>query len=317
MKKRLSKKNLSSILSNLNCIKKNSFDEKEIKEILIDIRDSGFVNKNSLLKEICHFIAHPDRDKGLFFKEIEMYDFQLKYALMKKESNTPFPIDKISKQEFDTLTKLIERYSFENKSGHQDISLIKYEDSNKYNKRHFLNVLKKMYKLNEGYYLLTDQQYIKERWDELSLILRFILSSITIKTDNVFTPDKLIEELYITLKESLNTYIVANIDNYINSIITNKNDIILCIVSLLQDVIFQLKKKEVTTHIVYENNALTYYYGCKVIGYKNSFLIPLLVIDNIHDNLGFNSIKIKDEFIPIFELIRKGDKLVVSNCENP
>jgi hypothetical protein len=52
----------TSIERRLSAIQSSQFDQDTIKLFLIEIREHLF--KNSALKEIANFVAHPERDRG-------------------------------------------------------------------------------------------------------------------------------------------------------------------------------------------------------------------------------------------------------------
>ena len=67
---------VASIVFNLESIQEQTFDERSIKNLLIEIRDCG-LQKSGVLREICHFIAHPTvRDQGICLKEINILFIQ-------------------------------------------------------------------------------------------------------------------------------------------------------------------------------------------------------------------------------------------------
>ena len=74
---KLNQKIQSSISGHLSAISDGSFDENTVKLLLVDLRE--VVAHTSCLKEICHFIAHPERDKGLFHNKILSRYERIKY----------------------------------------------------------------------------------------------------------------------------------------------------------------------------------------------------------------------------------------------
>lgn len=62
MKYQIPEKILRSIEIRLIDIKENRFNQDTIKLLLIELRE--YIAKQSPLKEIAHFIAHPERDRG-------------------------------------------------------------------------------------------------------------------------------------------------------------------------------------------------------------------------------------------------------------
>ena len=58
-----------SIISILDKIEEGRFDQDDIKILLIDIRELTGKDEDDL-KEIAHFVAHPERTRGLIFDEL-------------------------------------------------------------------------------------------------------------------------------------------------------------------------------------------------------------------------------------------------------
>ncbi len=322
----MNNKTLSSILDNLNAIQNNLFDESNIKEILIDIRDSGFVEKNSLLKEICHFIAHPYRNQGLFVNEMKIRYFQLKYAPMssKEQDECKFNIHKLSIDDFKTLIVLIGRFPFHtvNKKDFFENPSFKYS-SKKFNKKNFINVVRSMYTKGEKHYILNDEQYNDDKWEELCLIINFILKLITVDNDGkygIFKSKLLIKELNKTLNSILsnNNAKIGSIKNYKDCVITNQEEVILCIISLLQDSKFSLNKDvNINSYMTYISNKLEYRYLIeKIPGYLRGFSIPLFSIKDIENSLNFKSLEKEGNSIPLFKIVRENKILIAVKCDS-
>ncbi len=51
-------------------IENGTFDEDGVKLLLIEIREK--LKGETFLKEICHFVAHSDRDKGICHKKVDI-----------------------------------------------------------------------------------------------------------------------------------------------------------------------------------------------------------------------------------------------------
>ncbi|MDB2550320.1 hypothetical protein N9X24_00445, partial [Rickettsiales bacterium] len=94
----ISKKKRLDIEGILLEIQKNSFEENLIKSFLITIRENI---SNSLLREVCDFVAHSERDRGCCSEEINKKYFQLKYANLPPHNPVPFNIHEINKKEFE------------------------------------------------------------------------------------------------------------------------------------------------------------------------------------------------------------------------
>lgn len=68
----------NTLLTSLDKIKNGSFDEDTIRTLLITARE--YLNHNGLIKELAHFIAHPQRNQGIFHKKVNSRYAKLKLA---------------------------------------------------------------------------------------------------------------------------------------------------------------------------------------------------------------------------------------------
>lgn len=89
-----------SIIKNLNSIQNKEFDESNIKELLIDIRE--FIPQFDILREIADFVAHPSRDRGLCHADIDLTYIRMKFTIPKNNPQQ-FSLKIIPKKLYDTL----------------------------------------------------------------------------------------------------------------------------------------------------------------------------------------------------------------------
>jgi len=80
----ISIKTKTSINSHLDKIKNDTFQEVDIKLLLIDIREH--IREETLLRELADFIAHPSRTRGIFNKKLKNIE-----ALGELETKQIFP----------------------------------------------------------------------------------------------------------------------------------------------------------------------------------------------------------------------------------
>lgn len=212
-------KQISSVLHYFELIKNDKFDEYTIKSLLIDIRDSI---ESETLKEICHFIAHPlERDRGITHSKIDRYYLQFKYANLTDAKAPTFPIQEMIKKEFDLIRNVISNSpdNFFN----QETGMTKQEAD---------NLLNNSYKSQDG----KRKLHKKKALDKIGVILNASMRIIESKA--VITQEEIIEELILELSKLCNEYISNEL---IIKILTSKsNDLMLCILSLLQSASFKL-----------------------------------------------------------------------------
>jgi len=292
---------LSSIINNLETIRDNTFDENNIKLLLSEIRDCG-LNKNGFLKETCHFLAHPvARDQGICHSSVDVCYLKLKYANIQPHTPITFNLEKIPRNEFQTLLDAISKsnkklfcdYKIENKRASRD-SVTKF--------------FKESYKKKESVYEISKPDNLELIEVLLNLIFRVIEVNV------VFNQHDLLNELKKVLKAILKSNRIK--DDYTESINCNKNKIMLCILSLLQEAKFSLydnsEAQSVITCIninsaVNDNETpkeLTYYCDFNVPYMDKSFRVPIIQTD-----IGYAEYFCLDDLtnlktIPLFQVTR-------------
>jgi len=88
----------SKIIQRISKIESGTFDEDDVKLLLIEIREK--LKGETFLKEICHFVAHSDRDKGICHKKVDVRYAKFKFVdeHTKKVLTTEF-LEKIKKNQ--------------------------------------------------------------------------------------------------------------------------------------------------------------------------------------------------------------------------
>ena len=70
--------NEKSVITRLvNKITSGDFEDLHVRQLLMELRD--YSDKNSLFRELAHFIAHPGRDQGKFVEYIISYSQEIKF----------------------------------------------------------------------------------------------------------------------------------------------------------------------------------------------------------------------------------------------
>lgn len=233
-----------NIIRRIKAIENSTFTEDDIKLLLIEIRER--LKKNRFLTEICHFVAHSERDKGICHKKIDV-----RYAKLKLiEENTKAKLtqdfirenkDKPERFFTDTIldfikTEKIEKSLFELVilGGIDDLETEMYSKYYKTNKKRVKSLILNSYELIKGNYLIKES-INREEFLYIDDLLKFVRGTITgkpafyshdIKNDFI----KAIKKLSIELKHTLN----------IKEFNRNIDDVILTIITLLQDAQFKL-----------------------------------------------------------------------------
>ena len=238
------KKTDINIVRRIKTIENSTFTEDDIKLLLIEIRER--LKKNRFLTEICHFVAHSERDKGICHKKIDVRYAKLKLleentqAKLTKEfirENKDKPERFFTDKMLDFIkTEKIEKSLFELVilGGIDDLENTMYSKYYKTNKKRVKVLVTNAYKLVNGYYLIKENIDRKE-FLYIDDLLKFIRGTVTgkpafyshdIKNDFI----RAIKKLSIELNHDLN----------IKGLNKNIDDVILTIITLLQDAQFTL-----------------------------------------------------------------------------
>ena len=225
-------------------LENNSFDENDIRLLLIEIRE--LLDNESFLKEVCHFIAHPDRDKGICHSRINSRHAKMKFSKEGMENlkkNGVFENNKDKSWEFFSEkilsyinTNKIEKKLFEIiiKEGIEEIDDEMFLKFYKISKTEVKNFVLKFYKIEKGFYILKTEISEKE-YKLLDDLLKFIRGTITGKS--AFNQKDLETELLQGIERiSNNEKLTINIEMIKESF----ESIVVCIISILHEANFIL-----------------------------------------------------------------------------
>lgn len=261
-------------------ISNSEFDEDTIRTLLITSRE--YINKDGLIKELAHFIAHPTRDKGIFHKKVNNRYAKLKLIeeqVLKFQSPEFQSKIKTEEELSDFMLNAINSDKIESKlfnilysDGLDDLSeeyLIKYTG---FNKSEIKKLLQENYTKKENYYYLNvlktekmitllqslpkDENHSDEELNksinqgsELIQKVRNTIDRIqkvvrgAIHFNSVFEQESLSLEFETVFADVLNYY---NIDNsFLESIKQNIDGILLCLLTLLHDSKFTFYDKNI------------------------------------------------------------------------
>ena len=243
------KKTDINIVRRIKAIENSTFTEDDIKLLLIEIRER--LKKNRFLTEICHFVAHSERDKGICHKKIDVRYAKLKFI----EENTKAKLtqefiiknkDKPERFFTDTMldfikTEKIEKSLFELIiiGGIDDLGNEMYNKYYKTNKKRVKSLIVNAYELVNGHYLIKESIDRKE-FLYIDDLLKFIRGTVTGKPA-FYSHDIKSDFIRAIKKMSVELNHILNIKEF------NKNidDVILTIITLLQDAEFKLFDGEI------------------------------------------------------------------------
>jgi hypothetical protein len=237
------------IIRRIQEIENGTFDEDCVKLLLIEIREK--LKGESFLKEICHFVAHSDRDMGICHKKVDVRYAKLK--LVEENTRRILNDDFIAKNKHkperfftDSMLNYIETKKIEEKlfeliilSGINDIEndlFVKYYNLNR---KQVKKLIVKSYKKDNGFFI-TKTTLNQKDFLFLDDILKFIRGTITGKP--AFTQNEILNDFRNGLKR-LSLELNHKLD--LKKINDNTDDLIICVLSLLHDSTFKLFDKTI------------------------------------------------------------------------
>lgn len=232
------------IIERIQSIENDEHDEDTIKLLLIEIREK--LKKETILKEICHFVAHTDREKGICHKKVDVRYAKLKFvgdntkALLTEEF-VQKNIDKPERFFTDTMLNYINTDKIEESifkliilSGIDDIRSDLFLKYYKLNCKQVKEFILKSYTLKNGYYEINTTLSIKQ-YILLDDILKFIRGTIT--GDPVFNQKEIATDFMNAIKKLCKE---LKYDINIEKINTQLDSIIISILALIHDATFKL-----------------------------------------------------------------------------
>jgi hypothetical protein len=221
----LSSTHRRSIVNNIKKIDASTFTEIDIKTLLIDIRE--LVNPKSFTKELCHFIAHPGRDKGLCYEEINLRAITAKQSVVET---------KIFRSSLDLITIKKDLYELLFIAGLRKWKSHQFPSGgkNKSDESSTRDFISKLYTLNkkDNSYTLNDLARLNEVTEIVEDILSGFRLGLFIDTNDI------ISTLNEDIKEIYRKHITGS--RYCDSILNHRDDIIICLFTLFQDSQFKI-----------------------------------------------------------------------------
>jgi hypothetical protein len=239
MSSAVSSKVKASILSSLERIRDGAFEERDIKLLLIEIRED--IRDESLLRELADFVAHPSRDRGIINSTLN--NRHLKLDLIFQQVKKLKPEDwKNLKTESDfsryALSSVdirkVERDVFELLfvEGLKDLDEALFLKHYKLRKKHVERLRQKAFKLDESrlYYVLTDERYYAVMFELMSFVRG------TFQARPAFTQKSFEKDLESAIRKVLGRYqLDRSLEGFVRK---RRKEILLCIMCLLHDAKF-------------------------------------------------------------------------------
>ena len=147
-------------------ISDNTFDESDIRTLLIEIRD--YLPRTSVIRDLAHFIAHPkNKDRGFFHQDLSLFVYRVKRAVGLDKA--PIVVKEMS-EEFYQMTI----YGIRHRGGNILINRIPYPIGEAVDEfKSFYEKDKKLYKLKEP--------ITKRSLSKLTTIIKHVYGTMEIK----------------------------------------------------------------------------------------------------------------------------------------
>ncbi|WNB18104.1 hypothetical protein [Marivirga arenosa] len=220
-------------------VRLESFDEYDVKMLLIDIRE--FIREQTFLREVADSIAHPERNQGICHKAIDSRYARMKMARLgarelaeKKEfdNNADKPESYFSDKILDYINpRKINKTDFDLfvRNSLEDIDESLFIKYYKLKRKEIQNLINNSYQKKNGVYELK-ASITGRKFQLLEDILKFLRGTITPK--GVVTSDALRNDL----KNALNRINkLSGFNLSIKEIEKSMECIIVCILALLHD----------------------------------------------------------------------------------
>ena len=211
MVNKIPEKILKSIESRLSDIREDSFSQDTIKLLLIELRD--YIAKESPLKEIAHFIAHPERDRGEILETVN-YAYNRSRVLFRqlegKKTGKGLELD-INNLPIDLYETVVKH--------HSKIKPDIYR----------LSKFRKAFEFDSSKNVYTAKRFVSKK------IIRTIQEAVNILSlQPVLTQPNIIDEIVASLQD-------IGLADYGDAIITNQIGLMVCFLAILHQSTFKLK----------------------------------------------------------------------------
>ena len=227
----------NSIIDVLEKVRSDSFQESDIKTLLIDIRE--YIRDQTLLRELADFIAHPKRDRGICYKllnaryaKLTLIEEQIKRidkegGLVKQNIKTEWDYSNavLSSISVDKIKSDLFKILFID--GIEDIEDKVLKKYYKVGRTEILNFLNTSYFQADGYHILKN---LKDR-NLIDDILKFIRGCVSGNT--AFKQEEFNNELETSIKRVVEKFKLDN--KYLEFVKEQRSKILVCILCLLHD----------------------------------------------------------------------------------
>lgn len=229
-----------SIGTHVRTILEDKFDEDTVKLLLMDIRD--FSNGLENLREICHFVAHPERDQGSIHNKILSRFLRLRYmsetmerAMAEKDIHVPRPEEDFGEYVYRTVP--IEHYrEFEKKY----FELLLVGGLNDFDDSFFVRILRRskveVARLVSSNYKKVKGRYILRSTHDTDIIKTIFILETSVQFRPLISEEEILNELKVSLLRIASDLNLTKPE--VELIFSHRDDLFLSILGLLHDISF-------------------------------------------------------------------------------
>jgi hypothetical protein len=234
-------KHTIKLYDRINSLNKLSFSEDDVKLFLIEIREE--LSTEKFLREICDFVAHPKRNKGICHSRVDSRFAKMKFnkeGYKKIEPLISENLDKPWSFFSDIILSYIQVEAIPKKlfeivilEGIEEIDEQIFIQFYNHSKEKIKEIITTSYRKNHDMYVLLPSLTTKQK-ESIDDILKFIRGTITGKP--AFNQSEIVEEINkaiskFCLKFSLEPIVLLS---------KALDELTLCIVCILHNAIFEL-----------------------------------------------------------------------------
>lgn len=232
------------LIQRIKEIENGTFSEDCIKLLLIEIREE--LQGEVFLREVCDFVAHPNRNKGICHKKVDVRYAKLKLVkdnTLKNFTQDFIEANKDKPERFFTDVMLnyintdkIEKHLFELVilSGIEDIDKELFIEYYRMSRKQVTQLIKSSYQRVGKYYNIKPSLSVM-KYHLVDDILKFIRGTVTGKP--AFTQNEIYKDFITGVRKLCHK---LNYDFQFEKIKNHKEDLIVIIIALLHDCTFDL-----------------------------------------------------------------------------
>lgn len=240
----MNSKRKTQIYTSLKKLENGSFEENDIRLLLIEIRD--LLEAESFLWEICNFVAHPNRDKGICHNRVNSRHAKMQFIKdgtekLKREGIIELNTDKDWGFFSDKILDYIQTPKIEKKlfdiiilEGIEEIDNERFLEFYKMSKSKIRDLIIKAYKKENGYYVISEK-IDNKLYLLIDDLLKFIRGTITGKS--AFQQEDIEEDLMQGITRIIRN---ENFEIDVSEIANQLEGVVVCIICILHEANFTL-----------------------------------------------------------------------------